>query len=79
MSVEFLHGRPLSADELEMIRQVSTTLPRSTLKSAASSLATGRTYLRSFRRKRNDREEIEPLVVSRHESWQLPVTGLGRQ
>jgi hypothetical protein len=57
MPMEFMFSRPLTAEELELIRQQSnrwlTSLP-STMKCAESSNATGPTCFQSFRRLRSD-------------------------
>jgi hypothetical protein len=55
MRVECLRGRPLSPEELEMLRRRwsrSTASALSTTKSAALSRATGLTCCRSFRRRK---------------------------
>jgi hypothetical protein len=57
MPMEFMCGRPLSAEELELIRQqielMDASLP-STTKCAESSNATGPTCFQRFRRPRSD-------------------------
>jgi hypothetical protein len=58
MPTEFLHGRPSSPEELEMIRAARsrawTTLAPWPTKYVASSLATGLTCCRSFRPKKSE-------------------------
>jgi hypothetical protein len=58
MSIEFLHGRPLSAEELEMLRrQIEEgfdNIAEVDERYAGSSLATGLIYCRSFRPRRTD-------------------------
>jgi hypothetical protein len=57
MPIEFLQGRPLSPDELEMIRQQIESfddIASLTTEYAASSLATGPTCYRSFRHQKTN-------------------------